>query len=324
MSLGLAYDADHQVDKSLIDMMHAYATDTTSQNPTSQSIISDRKRPESNRSAPIGIFDSGIGGLSVALEVRKYLPHENILYYADTAHVPYGARPDEEIRYLTAQAIDWLYRQGCKLVIVACNTASAFSLDYLRQYYGDDFPIIGLVPAVKPAVIQSQTKVIGVLATPATFRGKLIQDVIQHFALPAGVQVIPVMCLDLVPLVEQGKAMSAECLLALQQCLLPVIEKGADHLVLGCTHYPFLSAAIAQLYDDRLILIDSGQAVARQCGRLLAKNNLLASDVPKDNQLICILSGNNSQAMQQTIAQLLPAHVPYQLFNVQDFVSRAF
>ncbi len=261
--------------------------------------------PYPDRDAPIGVFDSGIGGLSVALEVLKYLPNERILYYADTAHVPYGTRRDDEIRQLTAQAIDWLYRQGCKVAIVACNTASAFSLDYLREHYGEQFPIIGLVPAVKPAVIQSQTKVVGVLATPATFRGKLIQDVIQYFAVPAGVKVLPLMCPELVPLIEQGKMLDAECLLALQQHVQPVVEQGADHLVLGCTHYPFLKQAIYRLYADRLILVDSGLAVARQCGRILSKFHLVAESLLQPVRLYCVLSGNNSETMYPIVQNLI-------------------
>ncbi|MFX5485760.1 glutamate racemase, partial [Acinetobacter baumannii] len=106
--------------------------------------------PKALADAPIGIFDSGIGGMSVAAEIAKYLPNERIVYYADTAYVPYGPRSDEEIRELTARAVDWLYRQGCKIAVVACNTASAFSLDHLREHYGEHFPIVGLVPALKP------------------------------------------------------------------------------------------------------------------------------------------------------------------------------
>lgn len=272
-----------------------------------------------NANAPIGIFDSGIGGLSVALEVLEHLPHEHILYYADTAHVPYGTRSDEDIRKLTAQAIEWLFQQGCKIAIVACNTASAFSLDYLRQYYGEQFPIIGLVPAVKPAVIQSKTKTIGVLATPATFRGKLIQEVIQDFALPAGVDVIPVTCLELVPLVEQGKSLSQECLDLLQQHLQPLHARQADHLVLGCTHYPFLRHAIYQLYGDQLQLVDSGQAVARQCGRILAKNNLVAKHSPNRNQVMCVFSGNNCEQMQDIILKMINSSTNWRFINLLKY-----
>ena len=263
--------------------------------------------PKPSANAPIGIFDSGIGGLSVAIEVLKHLPQEQVLYYADTAHVPYGAREDADIRSLTAQAIEWLYRQGCKVAIVACNTASAFSLDYLRSHYGDQFPIIGLVPAVKPAVIQTVSKVVGVLATPATFRGQLIRDVIKNFALPAGVEVVPVVSLELVPLIEQGQADSVAMQKILQHYLDPLMVRGADHLVLGCTHYPFLKPAITHIYGDKLALVDSGIAVARQCGRVLAKRDLLnasslALDIPS---LTVVLSGNDRQVMQPIVERLI-------------------
>ncbi len=231
--------------------------------------------PKAQASAPIGIFDSGIGGLSVAIEIAEYLPNESIVYYADTAHVPYGPRDDQNIRELTAAAIEWLYRQGCKVAVVACNTASAFSLDYLRDHYGEDFPIIGLVPALKPAVLNSQTKTVAVLATPATFRGQLIKDVMQRFAIPAQVRVLNVTNLDLVPFVEQGAQMSEACLSSLQHSLQPVVDQGADYLVLGCTHYPFLKPAIESIFGHKLTLIDSGIAVARQTSRILIKNELL-------------------------------------------------
>lgn len=263
--------------------------------------------PKPSANAPIGIFDSGIGGLSVAIEVLKHLPQEQVLYYADTAHVPYGTREDADIRLLTAQAIEWLYRQGCKVAIVACNTASAFSLDYLRSHYGAQFPIIGLVPAVKPAVIQTVSKVVGVLATPATFRGQLIRDVIKNFALPAGVEVVPVVSLELVPLIEQGQADSVAMQKILQHYLDPLMVRGADHLVLGCTHYPFLKQAITHIYGDKLALVDSGIAVARQCGRVLAKSDLLnasslALDMPS---LTVVLSGNDRQVMQPIVERLI-------------------
>ena len=300
------------------DSINVHHHDTAS----SQALGHDVALPNgADRNSPIGIFDSGIGGLSVAIDVHQYLPNEQILYFADTAHVPYGARSDEEIRRFTAQAIDWLYQQGCKAAIVACNTASAFSLDYLRQYYGEQFPIIGLVPAVKPAVIQSQAKVIAVLATPATFRGKLIQDVVQHFALPAGVKVMNTTCTDLVPLVEQGKVLDAECMIALQQCLQPVIDAGADHLVLGCTHYPFLKPAIERLYGDRLVLVDSGQAVARQCGRILQKHQLNREMVLNDFELACVLSGDNASQMQSIVSNLVQKKLTIRLSDLSKYLD---
>ncbi|QBQ17276.1 glutamate racemase [Acinetobacter haemolyticus] len=275
--------------------------------------------PQASADAPIGIFDSGIGGLSIAQEIALHLPNERILYYADTAHVPYGARSDQEIRNLTAQAIEWLYRQGCKVAVVACNTASAFSLDYLRDHYGERFPIIGLVPALKPAVIQTQTKVVAVLATPATFRGRLIKDVMLNFAEPAGVKVLTVTNLALVPFVEAGEQMSEACKTVLKQILQPVIEQGADFLVLGCTHYPFLKPAIRQVFDEKLKLIDSGQAVARQTAYILIKNGLL-SDKMRHNvsRIECFVSGNNAAVLKPVLQHLIPKQLTWTIHNLGD------
>lgn len=273
--------------------------------------------PKAQASAPIGIFDSGIGGLSVAIEIAEYLPNERILYYADTAHVPYGPRDDQNIRELTAAAIEWLYRQGCKVAVVACNTASAFSLDYLRDHYGEDFPIIGLVPALKPAVLNSQSKTVAVLATPATFRGQLIKDVMQRFAIPAQVQVLNVTNLDLVPFVEQGAQMSEACLSSLQQSLQPVVDQGADYLVLGCTHYPFLKPAIESIFGQKLTLIDSGIAVARQTSRILIKNELLFDQSVADTlQIACYVSGNNAEQLKPVLQHLIPGNISWSIANV--------
>lgn len=267
--------------------------------------------------APIGIFDSGIGGLSVALEIAQHLPNEQIVYYADTAYVPYGPRDDQEIRELTAQAIEWLYRQGCKIAVVACNTASAFSLDYLRAHYGEDFPIVGLVPALKPAVLQSKTKTVAVLATPATFRGQLIKEVIQRFALPAEVKVIPLTSLELVPFVESGAQMSTACLTTLTELLQPVVDAGADYLVLGCTHYPFLKTAIQSIFGQKLTLIDSGTAVARQTSRILTKNELLFEQSRADQvQIYCYVSGQNAEHLQPIVERLMPEQIRWKISNL--------
>jgi len=274
--------------------------------------------PHASRDAPIGIFDSGIGGLSVAQEIARHLPNEQILYYADTAHVPYGPRSDQNIRELTAQAIEWLYRQGCKAAVVACNTASAFSLDYLREHYGESFPIIGLVPALKPAVLQSKKKVVAVLATPATFRGNLIKDVIERFAMPTGVKVLPITCLELVPLVEQGLQMSQQCLNTLKKILQPVVEQGADHLVLGCTHYPFLKPAIQTIFGQQLTLVDSGQAVARQTARILIKNELLGEQsCESETRIQCYVSGHNAENLKPILQHLISPTLSWSVQNLK-------
>lgn len=275
--------------------------------------------PKATADTPIGIFDSGIGGLSIAQEIAKHLPHERFIYFADTAHVPYGPRDDQNIRELTAQAIEWLYRKGCKVAVVACNTASAFSLDYLREHYGDNFPIIGLVPALKPAVLQSKSKTVAVLATPATFRGQLIKDVVEKFAQPSGVTVIPVTCLDLVPFVESGAQMSAACLATLKDILQPVVDQGADYLVLGCTHYPFLKIAIQSIFGQKLTLIDSGLAVARQTARILIKNELLfEQNHDGDVRIECYVSGNNAESLRPILQLLLEPELNWTISNISD------
>ncbi|AXQ23653.1 glutamate racemase [Acinetobacter wuhouensis] len=275
--------------------------------------------PKASADAPIGIFDSGIGGLSVAQEIAMYLPNERIVYYADTAHVPYGPRTDQDIRELTAHAIEWLYRQGCKVAVVACNTASAFSLDYLREHYGENFPIIGLVPALKPAVLQSKSKVVSVLATPATFRGQLIKDVMTRFAEPANVDVITVTNLELVPFVESGRYNSLECKQSLQKVLDPIVEKGSDYLVLGCTHYPYLKQSIQELYGDQLNLIDSGLAVARQTARILIKNGLASSSPQNDGvRLQCYVSGGNANALKIVLNHLIQEKITWSIENIAE------
>lgn len=268
--------------------------------------------------APIGVFDSGMGGLTVAQEILKYLPNEEIIYFADTAHVPYGVRQDDDIRQLTAKAIAWLYAQGCKAVVVACNTASAFSLDFLRIHYGDRFPILGLVPALKPAVLNSKSKVVAVLATPATFRGKLINDVIQNFAVPAGVQVIPVTCLPLVPLIEQGQRNSPQMHLLLKEVLMPARYQHADHLVLGCTHYPFLKPAIEYVFPHQFKMIDSGLAVARHMAQILHKHQLQRTVDFRSSQvqIVCYFSGGDLNQINSVVHQLVAPQFSWQSQHV--------
>ncbi len=224
-----------------------------------------------HQAAPIGVFDSGVGGLSVALEIRAHLPQESICYLGDTAHVPYGERSDEEIRALTIRAARWLAARGCKVMVVACNTASAFSLDHLREHYGDALPVIGLVPAVKPAVSLTHSGRVGVLATPGTLRGELLREVIDREALPRGVAVLTAISPALVPMIEAGAEHSAACRDELTRVLDPLVDAGIDQLVLGCTHYPFLKPVLGGLYGPQLHLVDSGAAVARQTGRVLSR-----------------------------------------------------
>lgn len=251
---------------------------------------------------PIGIFDSGVGGLSVLSEVRRALPHEDVLYLADTLHMPYGSRSDEDIRDLTARAVTELWRRGVKAVVVACNTASAFSLSHLRERF--DFPIIGLVPAVKPAVLASESRVVGVLATPGTLRGTLLSDVVAQWAEPAGVRVMRAVSTALVPLVEAGKADSPETRAVLREILTPLAEAGADQLVLGCTHYPFLRGSIRAEFGDTFALVDSGAAVARHTRTVLAERGLLRGR--EEGGKVHYLTTGDPAHLAPLIAALLP------------------
>lgn len=222
------------------------------------------------RARPIGVFDTGVGGLSVLAELRRALPGADFVYLADTAHVPYGDRSDDEVRSLTAASLDWLREWGCRGAVVACNTASAFSLDFLRARFGPSFPIVGLVPALKPAVAATRSGRVAVLATPVTLRGEKLAEVIRQFAAPAGVTVLPLSHPELVPLVEAGQADSARARAVLREVLTPAADNGADQLVLGCTHFPFLAASIRAEFGETFALLDSGAAVARRTVQVLA------------------------------------------------------
>lgn len=243
--------------------------------------------------APLGVFDSGVGGLSVLAELRLALPHEDILYLGDTAHVPYGARPDEEIRDLTDRAVTALHAWGVKGVVNACNTSSAFSLNHLRERFA--MPIIGLVPAVKPAVRDTKSGVVGVLATPGTMRGTLLSDVIAEFAEPAGVQVIKAVSAELVPLVEAGQADSGRAREVLREVLTPLAQSGADQLVLGCTHYPFLTGSIQVEFGNTFALVDSGAAVARHTRNVLERGGLLNRQ-QRPGEVTYLVTGDVEQA----------------------------
>ncbi|MDY0019570.1 MAG: glutamate racemase [Anaerolineae bacterium] len=216
--------------------------------------------------ASIGIFDSGLGGLSVWREVVRCLPEASTLYFADQAHVPYGPRPLEEVRQYTKGITAFLLSQGADLIVVACNTASGAALHALRQTF-PDVPIVGMEPAVKPAAERTRSGVIGVIATPATFQGDLFQELVERFA--AEVRLETQACPGLVDAVEAGDLDTPETAALLKKYLQPMLDAGIDHLVLGCTHYPFLSAAIAKVAGPGVTLIDPAPAVARQVARLL-------------------------------------------------------
>ncbi|MFZ5595650.1 MAG: glutamate racemase [Bacillota bacterium] len=219
---------------------------------------------------PIGVFDSGIGGLSVLTEIRKMLPAEDIIYYADSANCPYGHKSPDEIISRSSIICDFLLSLGSKILIVACNTASVAGLDTYRQKY--QTPIIGMEPAVKPATAVTQNGKIGVLATGVTLSGNRFSSLLQRYQNGSDVYSQP--CPGLVELVEAGRHNSPETTRLLEKYIRPLLEKGVDTIVLGCTHYPFLKASVQAITGPRIAIIDTGEAVARQVKRVLEQHGL--------------------------------------------------
>ena len=224
---------------------------------------------------PIGIFDSGLGGLSVLREVRRRLPNQALLYLADHARLPYGARPPSQVRQFSEEITRFLLARRSKIIVVACNTASAAALSHLRVKFPTT-PFVGMEPAIKPAAFQSSAKVVGVLATEATFQGNLFANVLREFA--QGVTVLTRACPGWVDLVETGQLESSRALAMMSKDIAPLMQGGADTLVLACTHYSFLHPIIARLVDPSIQIIDPCTAVARQVERVLTQQGLMNSE----------------------------------------------
>lgn len=224
---------------------------------------------------PIGVFDSGVGGLSVFGAIRRLLPSQPVLYLADQAHVPYGPRSLEEVRRFSQEIARFLLEQGAGLIVVACNTASAAALHYLRRVF-PQVPFVGMEPAVKPAAEQTRSGVVGVLATQATFQGELYASVVERFA--NGVTVLQAACPGLVDEIEAGNLNGRGARAILEEALRPMLARGIDTVVLGCTHYPFVIPLIQEITGPAVRVIDPAPAIARQTARLLQANQLLADN----------------------------------------------
>ena len=218
------------------------------------------------KNSPIGVFDSGVGGLSVLREIRAQMPGQAVIYFGDQGHVPYGPRPLEEVRAFSEEATRFLLSKGAKLITVACNAASAAALHHLRKTF-PDVPFVGMEPAVKPAAEHTHSGAVGVLATPATFQGALYASVVERFA--KDVTVYQHTCPGLVAQIEKGALEAAETRSILEEALLPMLANGIDTVVLGCTHYPFVIPLIKQIVGEHVRVIDPAPAVARQVKRLI-------------------------------------------------------
>ncbi len=219
----------------------------------------------------IGVFDSGVGGLSVWREIAGQLPDESSVYLADQGHIPYGPRPMQEIRAFSEAIVRFLLGQGCNIIVVACNAASAAALAHLRARF-TDVPFVGMEPAVKPAVQTTRKGRVGVMATPATFQGELFASVVERFA--SGVQLVKQICPGLVEQVEAGRLDTPDTEAMLREYLAPMMAAGVDTIVLGCTHYPFLEPAIQRIVGPGVSVIDPSPAIARQVGRVMELRGL--------------------------------------------------
>ena len=221
--------------------------------------------------APIGFFDSGIGGTSIWREVHQLLPKENTLYLADSRNAPYGARPKEEIIGLSKKNTEFLLEQGCKCIVVACNTATTNAISLLRREY--DAPFVGIEPAIKPAALTSSNGRVGVLATKGTLSSELFAQTSQ--AHTSGVEVIEVEGTGLVPLIESGQLHSPKMTELLTEYTDRFKAAEVDHVVLGCSHYPYLTPQLQTLLGSQINIIDSGEAVARRVREILSRADLL-------------------------------------------------
>jgi glutamate racemase len=224
--------------------------------------------------APIGVFDSGVGGLSVLREIRRELPSEDLIYVADSGYAPYGDRPEAYIRERAVAVMEFLRSKGAKAVVVACNTATGIAVDALRARYG--LPIIAIEPAVKPAAAQTRSRVVGVLATAQTLAGQKFVRLVSTHA--GDVEVLTQACPELVERVEAGELTTPATRAAVERYLRPLLEKGADTIVLGCTHYPFVAELIKNVAGTGVTVIDSAGPVARELRRRLQASGLLAPE----------------------------------------------
>lgn len=225
-----------------------------------------------DRSSPVGFFDSGLGGISVLRETLRRLPGEDYLYFGDSLRAPYGVRPAHEVAELTCSAAEYLLEQGCKALVLACNTATSAAAEILRQKY-PHIPIIGTEPALKPAVMRHPGGRILVLATATTLKEQKFMELWEQYRADA--EIVPVPCSGLMEFVEQGILRGEELENFLMERLMPYMKVSVDAVVLGCTHYPFLRGAIRRLVGRKPEILDSAEGVARQLHRQLLSHDLL-------------------------------------------------
>lgn len=250
---------------------------------------------------PIGVFDSGVGGISVLKHIHTLLPHEDLSYVADSKYAPYGSRTPAEITARCFEIADFLIAQNAKALVVACNTATAAAIDAMRAKY--DLPIIGMEPAVKPAAAATKNGIIGVLATVGTLKSAQFAALLETYG--RNVEVVTQACVGLVECVERGELSNQSTLELIQQYCKPLLDEDADTIVLGCTHYPFVRPLIEQMVGAEVALIDTGVAVAKHLQKRLFELDLLA-ETKQVNQFSKVIFWTNSGAnnTKQVISQL--------------------
>lgn len=255
--------------------------------------------------APVGVMDSGVGGLSVLKHLTRRLPREHFLYYADSAYAPYGNQSAEAIRERCIAVADGLQAQGIKALVVACNTATAAAIHSLRARY--PWPIIGMEPAVKPAVAASHNQSIGVLATTGTLQSAQFAALLEQHG--QGVRIVTQACVGLVEQIERGQLATAETYALLEKYCQPLVAAGVDTIVLGCTHYPFVRAQIQQVVGPAIRLIDTGEAVAKRLQQVLTEHRLLRpKGAPVPPQFDTSGSAQTMLVMQQLWSGLSASH----------------
>ena len=249
-------------------------------------------------SSRIGVFDSGLGGLTVWREIRRQLPNEDILYFADSKNCPYGPKPPQTIAKLACEIVDGMIAAECKIVVVACNTATAAAIDTLRRNYS--IPFVGMEPAIKQAALNTKTGKVGVLATKGTFDGRLYKETSRKYA--NNIDVMVQIGTGLVELVEADEYETEKAHSLLEKYVIPMIEHGVDQIVLGCTHYPFFKPQIERMVGSGVAVIDPAPAVARQVSKMLTAYNLQNINDHAGTDLF--VSSGTTEAMQKLLTSM--------------------
>jgi glutamate racemase len=259
--------------------------------------------------ARIGVFDSGIGGLSVLRHIQARLPRESLLYFADSGFAPYGEKTEDFIVRRSLAIADFLLQHGAKALVVACNTATAAAIRALRERY-PALALVGVEPGLKPAAILSKSRIIGVLATDRTINSTKFNLLREQISAATGVRFLSQACIGLANQIEEGELSSPTTTTLVQRYVAPLIEQGADTLVLGCTHYPFVQALIetcvCQATPQAIAIIDTGEPVARQLARLLSERNLLTANV-EEGTLQAFTTGSET-TLRSAFSTLLKLH----------------